>query len=103
MDDADLFYAGSVMYSTGDYKGAVDKFSRMTSRADSIGQIANYEMAYSYIKTGNKVAAMDAFKAASSQPWNESAATPPIRSASLSHFDSFRLFVALFPFNRYNC
>ena len=71
MDDADLFYAGSVMYSTGDYKGAVDKFSRMTSRADSIGQIANYEMAYSYIKTGNKVAAMDAFKTASSQPWNE--------------------------------
>ena len=71
MDDADLFYAGSVMYSTGDYKGAVDKFSRMTSRADSIGQIANYAMAYSYIKTGNKVAAMDAFKAASSQPWNE--------------------------------
>ena len=71
MDDADLFYAGSVMYSTVDYKGAVDKFSRMTSRADSIGQIANYEMAYSYIKTGNKVAAMDAFKAASSQPWNE--------------------------------
>ena len=71
MDDADLFYAGSVMYSTGDYKGAVDKFSRMTSRADSIGQIAYYEMAYSYIKTGNKVAAMDAFKAASSQPWNE--------------------------------
>ena len=71
MDDADLCYAGSVMYSTGDYKGAVDKFSRMTSRADSIGQIANYEMAYSYIKTGNKVAAMDAFKAASSQPWNE--------------------------------
>ena len=71
MDDADLFYAGSVMYSTGDYKGAVDKFSRMTSRADSIGQIANYEMAYSYIKTGNKVAAMDAFKAASSQTWNE--------------------------------
>lgn len=71
MDDADLFYAGSVMYSTGDYKGAVDKFSRMISRADSIGQIANYEMAYSYIKTGNKVAAMDAFKAASSQPWNE--------------------------------
>ena len=71
MDDADLFYAGSVMYSTGDYKGAVDKFSRMTSCADSIGQIANYEMAYSYIKTGNKVAAMDAFKAASSQPWNE--------------------------------
>ena len=71
MDDADLFYAGSVMYSTGDYKGAVDKFSRMTSRADSIGQIANYEMAYSYIKTGNKVAAMDSFKAASSQPWNE--------------------------------
>ena len=71
MDDADLFYAGSVMYSTGDYKGAVDKFSRMTSRADSIGQIANYEMAYSYIKTGTKVAAMDAFKAASSQPWNE--------------------------------
>lgn len=70
MDDADLFYAGTVMYSTGDFRGAVDKFSKMTSRADSIGQIANYELAYSYIKTGNKVAAMDAFKAASSQSWN---------------------------------
>ena len=62
---ADLFYAGSVLYATGDYAGAAENFSKMTDRTDSIGQIANYELGYSCIRTGNKVAALDAFKDAS--------------------------------------
>ena len=70
MDRDDFFYAGTVLYSTGDFKGAIDNFSQMKSRTDSIGQIANYQMGYSYIKTGNKVAALDAFRDASVQAFN---------------------------------
>ncbi len=47
-------------YATGEFKGAIDNFSMMRDRTDSLGQIANYQLAYSYIKTGNKVAALDA-------------------------------------------
>ena len=70
MDRDDLFYAGTVLYSNGDFKGAIDNFSRMGSRTDSIGQIANYQMGYSHIRTGNKVAALDAFKEASEHGYN---------------------------------
>ena len=62
---SDLFHAGSVMYAVQDYKGAISNFSRMESRIDSLGQIANYQLGYSYIRTGNKVAASDAFRDAS--------------------------------------
>jgi tetratricopeptide (TPR) repeat protein len=65
MDRDDYFYAGSLYYAMGDYKSAIDNYSLMKERTDSIGQIANYELGYSYIQTGNKVAAMDSFKAAS--------------------------------------
>lgn len=70
MDRDDFFYAGSVLYATGDFKGAIDNFSMMRDRTDSLGQIANYQLAYSYIKTGNKVAALDAFKDASQRAYN---------------------------------
>ena len=62
---SDYFYAGSVLYAVRDYQGAIDNFSMMTDRTDSLGQIANYHLGYSYIQTKNKVAAMDAFQAAS--------------------------------------
>jgi tetratricopeptide (TPR) repeat protein len=62
---ADLFHAGSVMYAVQDYKGAISNFSKMESRIDSLGQIANYQLGYSYIRTGNKVAASDSFRDAS--------------------------------------
>ncbi len=64
---SDYFFAGSVMYAVQDWQGAIDNFSKMDDRTDSIGQIANYNMAYSYIRTKNKVAAMNSFKAAASQ------------------------------------
>ena len=61
----DWFFQGSVLYAVEDYKGAVDAYSMMGDRRDSIGQIANYHIGYSYIKIKNKVAAMDAFRDAS--------------------------------------
>ena len=61
---ADWFYSGSVLYAVKDYKGAIESFNHMISRTDSIGQVANYHLGFSYIQTKNKVAAMEAFKAA---------------------------------------
>ena len=61
----DFFYAGSLLYALQDYKGAIENYSQMTERTDSLGQIADYQMGYSYIQTKNKVAAYTAFKDAS--------------------------------------
>ena len=62
---SDYFYAGEVHYLAEDWQGAVENFSAMDERTDSLGQTASYNMGYSYIKLHNKVAAMDAFKEAS--------------------------------------
>lgn len=62
---ADWFYSGSLLYAVADYKGAIDNYQMMTMRTDSIGQVANYHLGFSYIQTRNKVAAMQAFKDAS--------------------------------------
>ena len=61
---ADWFYSGSVLYAVKDYRGAIESFTNMNSRTDSIGQVANYHLGFSYIQTKNKVAALEAFKAA---------------------------------------
>lgn len=61
----DWFYSGSVLYAVQDYKGAIESFNNMEMRVDSLGQIANYHLGYSYIQTKNKVAALSAFKDAS--------------------------------------
>ena len=66
----DLFYAGSVSYASQDWQGAIDSFSAMPSRADSLGQIASYQLADAYLKTRNKVAALDAFRQASQLSWD---------------------------------
>lgn len=61
----DLFYAGSLLYSVHDYQGAIDNYTKMTDRSDSLGQIANYHLANAYLRTRNQVAAMEAFLDAS--------------------------------------
>ena len=65
MKDSDYFYAGSVMYAVSDFAGAIDNFTKIQNHADSLWQIASYQLGNSYIQTRNKVAALDAFKAAS--------------------------------------
>ncbi|MGN1212025.1 MAG: hypothetical protein ACI4TM_10090, partial [Candidatus Cryptobacteroides sp.] len=65
-DREDFFYSGSVLYAVKDYKGAIGNYSKMQPRTDSLGQIANYHLGYCYIKTKDKVSAMDAFRDASS-------------------------------------
>lgn len=63
---SDIFYSGSVLYAVEDYKGAIEQFNKLTDRSDSLGQIANYHLANSYLRTRNKVAAMEAFEDAAS-------------------------------------
>ena len=62
---SDYFYAGSVLYAIKDYAGAVENFAGMSSFADSLGQIASYQMADAYLQLKNKVRAMECFKDAS--------------------------------------
>ena len=71
---ADWFYSGSLLYAVDDYKGAIDNYNMVTMRTDSIGQIANYHLGFSYIQTRNKVAAMQAFKDAAIQSYDSSIA-----------------------------
>lgn len=83
----DYFYAGSLMYALGDYQGAADKYSLMTDRTDSLGQIANYQMAFSYIQLKNKVAAAQSFKDASGFSYNEEIAEDAFFNYAKLSFD----------------
>ena len=38
----DWFYSGSVLYAVHDWKGAIDSYSNVKDRTDSLGQIASY-------------------------------------------------------------
>lgn len=64
MNRADYFYAGSLQYALQDWQSAIDNYTKMEAFNDSIGQIAAYQLGYSYIKTKNKVSSMDCFKLA---------------------------------------
>ncbi len=64
---SDYFRAGEIAYLSSDWQGTVENFGKMGDKADSLGQIANYQSAFSYIQLHNKVAAMEAFKEASAQ------------------------------------
>lgn len=59
---SDYFYAGSLLYALKNYRGAIDNYTRMTDRTDSIGQIANYHLGFSQIQVKDKVSALGAFK-----------------------------------------
>ena len=65
MNRKDYFYAGTVLYSVDDYAGAIENFTKMGDRADSLGQVANYHLANAYLRTHDQVSAMQAFYDAS--------------------------------------
>ncbi len=70
MDRSDYFYAGEVLYASEEWQGAVENFEKMGNRSDSLGQIASYQVAHSYLQLKNKVQAMLAFKDASALDFN---------------------------------
>lgn len=64
MNRKDYFYAGTVLYSVDDYAGAIENFTKMGDRSDSLGQVANYHLANAYYRTHDQVSAMGAFREA---------------------------------------
>ncbi|MBE6215234.1 MAG: tetratricopeptide repeat protein [Bacteroidales bacterium] len=84
---ADWFYGGSVLYAVKDYEGAIDNFTRMGERCDSIGQIASYNLGFSYIQTKDKVAAMEAFKEASQLHYDDEIAEDALFNYAKLAFD----------------
>ena len=81
LNRSDYFYAGEVNYLIQNWEGAVENYERMTHRTDSLGQIAAYQLGYSYIQLKNKVAAMDAFREASCLTF-----TPDIQEDALYNY-----------------
>ena len=65
MNRKDYFYAATVLYAVDDYAGAIENFTKMTDRSDSLGQVANYHLANAYLRTHDQVSAMQAFYDAS--------------------------------------
>lgn len=57
----DYYFAGMVAYGLAKYDDAVRDFSMVVSVRDSIAQSAFYYQGYSYIQSGNKLAAMGSF------------------------------------------
>jgi len=70
MSRSDYFHAGSVLFGVNDFRGAIENFSKMSDRTDSLGQIANSRLGYSFIKTGDKVSALAAFNEAAKCSYN---------------------------------
>ncbi len=69
MSRSDWFYAGSVLYASHDYKGALENYKNMTERKDSLGQIAEYNMAAASVALRNNVEALEHYKAAAQLGW----------------------------------
>ena len=61
----DHYFSGIVSYSLKSWPAAVESFSHVLGQEDELGQNAWYYTANSYLQTKNKIAALDAFRAAS--------------------------------------
>ena len=61
----DHYFSGIVSYSLKSWPAAIESFSHVLGQDDELGQNAWYYTANSYLQIRNKIAALDAFKAAS--------------------------------------
>lgn len=67
----DIYQLAFSYYQTGQYKKAIDNFSMVTNKNDSLSQNANYHLAACYIKLNDKANAHLAFGSASRMPFND--------------------------------
>ena len=61
----DHYYSGLLSYTLQSFKQAIESFSNVVGNEDALGQSAYYYSANSHLRQHNKIAAMEAFKAAS--------------------------------------
>ena len=66
----DRYLYGVLSYSLGDIDGAVKSVGKVSGSDDAIGQSAYYYLGNCYLQKRNKMAALEAFKAASSQNYD---------------------------------
>ncbi|MCI6318467.1 MAG: tetratricopeptide repeat protein [Rikenellaceae bacterium] len=83
----DLFFTGSMLYASKDYKGAAENFAAMENRTDSLGQIANYQLGWAYLQCGNKVSALESFREASLGKWDDNIARDALFNSAKLSFD----------------
>ncbi|MBQ6073490.1 MAG: tetratricopeptide repeat protein [Bacteroidales bacterium] len=65
MSRKDHYFSGIISYSLKSWPAAIESFSHVLGQEDELGQNAWYYTANSFLETRNKIAALDAFKAAS--------------------------------------
>ena len=77
----DHYFSGIVSYSLKSWPAAIESFSHVLGEDDELGQNAWYYTANSYLQEKNKIAALDAFKAASEKDFD-----PVIREDAFFNF-----------------
>jgi tetratricopeptide (TPR) repeat protein len=70
MSRKDHYLSGIVSYSLKSWPAAIESFSHVLGEEDELGQNAWYYTANSYLQVKNKIAALDAFKAAASSDFD---------------------------------
>lgn len=99
----DRYFHGVLAYSLGDVDGAINSLSEVVGDEDAIGQSAYYYLGNCFLQKRNKMAALEAFKAASTLD-NDALVTEDamFNYAKLSYdvnsdMSVFRKFVAKYP------
>ena len=67
----ELYEMGYSYYQVNEWKNAIEKFKPLSNSQDSLGQTAMYLLGDSYLKTGDKASARNAFGIASDMPINK--------------------------------
>ena len=67
----DHYFSGIVSYSLKSWSAAIESFSHVLGEDDELAQNAWYYTANSYLQTRNKIAALDAFKAAAKSDYDK--------------------------------
>lgn len=72
MDAADYYQLGFVQYQSQEYKDAEENFKKLDRENNKMGQLAMYYLADSYLKSGDKRSARNAFANASRLNYDKS-------------------------------
>ncbi|TVQ94003.1 MAG: outer membrane protein assembly factor BamD [Bacteroidetes bacterium] len=90
----DYYQLGFAYYKAGDYENAIRQFERVTNAQDELAQNALYHLADSYLKTGQKRSARNAFLSAHRLEFVEE-----ISQISLFNYAKLSFELSLNPFN----
>lgn len=99
----DYYYAGMVAYGVKSYADAIRNFSKVASGRDSLAQCALYYQGSSYINLGDKLNALQSFKASAEMDFDRSLKEDALFNYAKLEFDinenisGFESYVRAFP------